>query len=82
MLEFSPYIRFKYTIYIPYNWIKDGIYMPRGKVKILEANSGNIILETTIGVDYRFSIPRSIRSLVDPRETVRIIIKKVEEVKT
>ncbi len=56
--------------------------MPRGKVKILEANSGNIILETTIGVDYRFSIPRSIRSLVDPRETVRIIIKKVEEVKT
>ena len=76
------HIRFIYTFYIPFYWMKDGLYMPRGKVKILEAKSGNIILETTIGVDYRFSIPRSIRSLVDPRETVRIIIKKAEEVKT
>ena len=62
--------------------IKDGIYMPRGKVKILRADGETIVLETTIGVDYRFSIPRSIRSLVDPKETVRVTIKKVEEVKT
>jgi len=62
--------------------LKDGIFMPRGEVKILKANGETIILETTIGVDYRFSIPRSIRSLVDPKETVRITIKKVEEVKT
>ena len=55
--------------------------MPRGKVKILKLNGETIILETTIGVDYRFSIPRSIRSLVDPRETVQITIRKVEEVK-
>jgi hypothetical protein len=46
--------------------------MPRGEVKILKAN----------GVDYRFSIPRAIRSLLDPKEKVRITIKKVEEVKT
>lgn len=56
--------------------------MPRGEVRILKANHETIILETTIGVDYRFSIPKAIRSLVDPKEKVRITIKKVEEVKT
>ena len=62
--------------------LKDGIYMPRGEVKILKANGETIILEATIGVDYRFSIPRAIRSLLDPKEKVQITIKKVEEVKT
>ena len=62
--------------------LKDGIYMPRGEVKILKANGEIIILEATIGVDYRFSIPRAIRSLLDPNDKVRITIKKVEEVKT
>ena len=56
--------------------------MPRGKVKILRADGETIVLETTIGVDYRFSIPRSIRSLVDPKETVRVTIRKVAEVIT
>ena len=56
--------------------------MPRGEVKILKANGEVIILETTIGVDYRFSIPKAIRSLIDPQEKVRITVKKVEEVKT
>jgi hypothetical protein len=56
--------------------------MPRGKVKILKANGGTIILEITIREDYRFSIPRSIRNLVDPKETVQITIRKSEEVIT
>ena len=56
--------------------------MPRGVVKILKANGEVIILEVTVGVDYRFSIPKAIRSLVDPKEKVRITIKRVEEVKT
>ena len=56
--------------------------MPRRAVKILKANSEAIILEATIGVDYRFSIPKSIRSLIEPKDVVRITIKKVEEVKT
>jgi len=56
--------------------------MPRGEVKILKANGETIILEATIGVDYRFSIPRAIRSLLDPNDKVQITIKKVEEVKT
>ncbi len=55
--------------------------MPRSAVKILKANSEAIILEAAIGVDYRFSIPKSIRSLIAPKEVVRITIKKVEEVR-
>ena len=43
----------------------------------MKANSEAIILETTIGVDYRFSIPKSIRSLIDPKDVVRITIKKL-----
>ena len=48
----------------------------------MKANSGDITLETTIGVDYRFSIPKSIRNLIHPEETVQITIKRVEEVTT
>jgi hypothetical protein len=55
--------------------------MPKGEVKILKANGEVIILETNIGVDYRFSIPKAIRNLIDPKEKVQITIKKVEEVK-
>lgn len=54
--------------------------MPRGKVKILKANSEVIILEATIGVDYRLSIPKVIRGLIDPKDKVRITIEK--EVRT
>ncbi|MCP8311502.1 MAG: hypothetical protein L6M37_00930 [Candidatus Methylarchaceae archaeon HK02M1] len=52
--------------------------MPRSSVKILKANSKTIILEAAIGTDYRFSIPKSIRSLIDPKEVVRIIIEKAK----
>jgi len=61
---------------------KDGEYMPRGVVKILKANGETIILEATIGVDYRFSIPKAIRSLIDPNSKVQVTIKKAGEVKT
>jgi hypothetical protein len=56
--------------------------MPRGEVKILKADIEVIILEMIIGVDYRISIPKAIRSLIDPKEKVQITIKKVGEVKT
>lgn len=56
--------------------------MPRRGVKILKANNGDITLETTIGTNYRFSIPKSIRNLINPKETVQITIKRIEEVKT
>jgi hypothetical protein len=60
---------------------KDGGDMPRGIVKILKADDETIILETTIGVDYRLSIPQAIRSLIDPNSKVQVTIKKVREVK-
>jgi len=52
--------------------------MPKGKFKILKADDEIIILEATIGTDYRFSIPTSIRDLIDPREKVRITIEKAK----
>ncbi|MCP8323146.1 MAG: hypothetical protein L6N96_03085 [Candidatus Methylarchaceae archaeon HK02M2] len=52
--------------------------MPRTSMKILKADNETIILEAPIGVDYRFSIPMSIRSLIDPKEVVRITIEKVK----
>ena len=80
--EETAHIKFKYAIYRLYYLIKDGGYMPRGVVKILKANGETIILEATIGVDYRLSIPHAIRSLIDPYSKVQVTIKKVEEVKT
>jgi len=52
--------------------------MPRRRVKILKATSESIILETTIGVDYRISIPKSIRSLIAPEDVVWVRIEKVK----
>jgi len=52
--------------------------MPRRGVKILKANSEAITLETTIGTDYRISIPKSIRSLIAPKDLVLIKIEKVK----
>jgi len=51
--------------------------MPRTAVKILKASNEAIILEAAIGVDYRFSIPKSIRSLIEPEDVVRITIEKL-----
>ncbi len=51
--------------------------MPRRRVKILKANNGNITLETTIGTDYRISIPKAIRSLIAPEDLVWVKIEKV-----
>ena len=55
--------------------------MPRGIVKILKADDETIILEVTMGVDYRLSIPQAIRGLIDPKTKVQVTIKKVREVK-
>ena len=62
---------------IPFIYHCSGVNMPRRAVKILKANSEAIILETAIGVDYRFSIPKSIRGLIDPKDVVRITIEKL-----
>ena len=50
--------------------------MPRKGAKILKANGEAIILETTVGKDYRIAIPKSIRQLIDVTEIVQITITK------
>ena len=62
---------------MPIIYHNNGDNVPRRAVKILKANSEAITLETAIGVDYRFSIPKSIRSLIDPEDVVRITIEKL-----
>ncbi len=62
---------------MPYIYHYSGDCVPRRAVKILKANSEAIILETAIGVDYRFSIPKSLRGHIDPKDLVRITIEKL-----
>lgn len=66
---------------MPIIYLYIGGVMPRKSVKILKANSKVFILETSIRVNYRFSIPKATRSRIDPNDKVRITIEKVEEVK-
>lgn len=66
---------------MPIMYFYIGGVMLRKSVKILKVNHEALILETSIGMDYRFSIPKTIRSLIDPNDKVRIPIKKVDEVR-
>lgn len=51
--------------------------MSKGKIKILQANHKTIILETMIGTDYRFTIPKQIRELLKPNDKTKITIEKL-----
>lgn len=50
----------------------------RRKVRILKANTDSIVLEVAVSAYYRIEIPKSIRDLLEPGETVQVTIKKVE----
>lgn len=50
------------------------------RTKIIHANDNSIDIQTTIGSDYRFSIPTSIRHKVPTNKQVIISIKTVKEV--
>jgi len=63
-------------LYMPFIHLFIGDFMPRKTVDILKADRETLILKTTIGTDYRFSIPKAIRSFIDPNEKVRITIKR------
>ena len=60
-----------------YIWYIIGVYMPKRRIKIIRADKESIILEVSIGTDYRITIPKAIRHMVDPKENVQITIKKV-----
>jgi hypothetical protein len=49
--------------------------MPKREVSILQANGETIILEGTVGVDYRFSIPKQLRKILKPNSQVKITIE-------
>ncbi|XHH10319.1 MAG: hypothetical protein ACFCUE_06730 [Candidatus Bathyarchaeia archaeon] len=49
--------------------------MPKREVSILQANEKTIILEGTVGLDYRFSIPKQLRKILKPNSQVRVTIE-------
>ena len=49
--------------------------MPKHEVNILQANDKTIILEGTVGKDYRFSIPKQLRKIIMPNSEVKITIE-------
>lgn len=54
--------------------------MPKKATKIIHVDGEIIILETTIGMDYRLSIPKAIRHQLKPTEKVQVTFRKIGEV--
>jgi hypothetical protein len=52
--------------------------MPKREVSILQANGKTIILEGTVGLDYRFSIPKQLRKILKPNSQVKITIEVLD----
>jgi hypothetical protein len=51
--------------------------MPRQTVTLIKADNNVIVMEGVIGRDFRLSIPKSVRSLVDVEAKVRVTIEKI-----
>jgi hypothetical protein len=49
--------------------------MPKREINILHANGKSVILEGTVGIDYRISIPKQLRKIIKPHSPVRITIE-------
>ncbi len=49
--------------------------VPKREINILSANDKSVILEGTVGVDYRLSIPKQLRRIIKPKSLVRITIE-------
>ena len=49
--------------------------MPKREINILYANGKSVILEGTVGIDYRISIPKQLRKIIKPHSLVRITIE-------
>jgi len=49
--------------------------MPKREINILYANGKSVILEGTVGIDYRISIPKQFRKIIKPHSLVRITIE-------
>ena len=55
--------------------------MPKREISILHANNKTLILEGTVGLDYRFSIPTQLRKIIKPNTRVKLTIEVLEEEK-
>lgn len=53
--------------------------MPRREISILHANGKTFILEGTVGSDYRFSIPKQLRRIINPNSKVKITLEVLEK---
>jgi len=51
--------------------------LPRQTITITKADNTVIVMEGAIGRDYRLSIPKSVRNLVDVEAQVRVTIEKI-----
>ncbi len=49
--------------------------MPKREINILHADGKTFILEGTVGKDYRFSIPKQLRKIINPNSKVKITIE-------
>jgi hypothetical protein len=49
--------------------------MPKREINILHANDKSVILEGTVGMDYRISIPKQLRKIIKPQSAVKITIE-------
>ncbi len=52
--------------------------MPKREISILYANGKTFILEGTVGLDYRFSIPKQLRKILKPHSQVKITIEVLD----
>lgn len=53
--------------------------MPKREINILHANDKSVILEGTVGIDYRISIPKQLRKIIKPQSLVKITIEVLDE---
>jgi len=54
--------------------------MPKREIHILHANGKTFILEGTVGNDYRFSIPKQLRKIINPNSKVKITVEILEKI--
>jgi hypothetical protein len=53
--------------------------MPKREISILHADEKSVILEGTVGIDYRISIPKQLRKIIKPQSQVKITIEILDE---
>ena len=49
--------------------------MPKREIRLIKVHENTIIMEGTVGKDYRISIPKQVRQNVMPNSKVKITIE-------